>query len=93
VQELGLKPMSELNKLLQKYVKLGPGKLISKPLDAQDNDILNEVEAEPEALQQVMVDEEQENLNAKAKDYEYLLGMPMWNLTEEKIKELTKQMN
>jgi DNA topoisomerase-2 len=26
----------------------------------------------------------------KAKDFEYLLGMPMWSLTEEKIDELIK---
>lgn len=54
VQELGLKPMSELNKLLQKFANLGPGKVISKPLDAQDNENADEAEA----VQQVMVDEE-----------------------------------
>jgi hypothetical protein len=85
--------MSELNKLLQKFTKLGPGKVISKPIDAQENENENEAEAEAEVQLQVVVDEEQESLNAKAKDYEYLLGMPMWNLTEEKIEELTRLMN
>ena len=50
VIELGLKPMSELNKPLQKFARLGPGKIISKPVDAQEN------EAEVEAPQQEIVD-------------------------------------
>lgn len=28
-----------------------------------------------------------------AKDFEYLLGMPMWSVTEERVNQLVKQMN
>ena len=34
IQELGLKPMSEINKIMMKYASLGPGKTSAKPADA-----------------------------------------------------------
>ena len=36
-------------------------------------------------------DHEEQNEDDGAKDYDYLLGMPMWNLTKEKKDELLKK--
>ena len=77
--------MTEINKIMLPYVHLGPGKLVISKLPAEKEQPQGELEANNENA-------EQEQLNAKAKDYEYLLGMPMWNLTEEKIDELEKLM-
>lgn len=49
VQELGLKPMSEINKLMLKYTTLGPGKSSTKPADAQADAPAEDGEVEPQA--------------------------------------------
>lgn len=81
VVEIGLKPMSEINKVMLKFAKLGMGKTAaSKPAEEEE-------EAKEEEVKE---NAEQAQLTAKSKDFEYLLGMPMWSLTEEKIDELIR---
>lgn len=74
--------MSDLNKIMEPFAQLGPGKSTIKA--ATDENAENGEPAE-EAKNAV-----EEQMNAKAKDYEYLLGMAMWSLTEEKIDDLTR---
>lgn len=55
--------------------------------------ISNEIESESENNNNVgnNTSSNAETVENEAKEYNYLLGMPMWSLTFEKVEELKKQ--
>lgn len=71
----------------QKYLTMSELNEIQK--DEQRATVVKEDDEEEKAL------EDQEELEAgdvDPKEYDYLLSMPLWSLSEEKIEELTRQM-
>ena len=77
--EFGLKPMSKVNEIMAQFAKVGPQAHAIKTIKtvANDEDAAEEQEVEGEV---------------PAKEFEYLLGMPMWSVTEERVDQLTRQM-
>ena len=87
--EFGLKPMSELIAIMNKFADVGPNVHAKKiKVAAESKDADNAAEdggGIPE--------EELKEGEVSAKEFEYLLSMPMWSVTEERVEQLIRQMN
>ena len=85
--EFGLKPMSELVAIMSKFATVGPN-ANAKPIKA----VLDEAGDEEERSGAIQENEELKEGEVSAKEYEYLLSMPMWSVTEERVEQLIRQM-
>lgn len=81
-REHQLKTWPELQQIMQKFIKNEAIKTrVAKNSNQEDQDEANDDEERKE-----------ESANS-AKDYDYLLTMPLWSLSQEKIDDLIEKMN
>lgn len=84
----GLKTWSELCEIMTKFIK--DDKVKSRAIrntsnkDEGDDDLSG-----PDAI----ANEETKDDEIPSKEYDYLLSMPLWSLTEERVNKLTADMN
>lgn len=74
----GLKTMSELHSIMLRFANIGPQahqKAIKAAADAEEGS------ENPAGIDNIEVEEGE----TSPKEFDYLLGMPMWSLTEEKV--------
>jgi len=82
----GLMPMSEIHKIMLKFAHVGP-QAHQRPIKAAAEGVEEE---EPSGE---LVEEQEVEGEVSAKEFEYLLSMPMWSVTEERVDLLIKQMH
>ena len=88
----GLKPKSVIDTIMQKFALIGQ-QAHNKPIKAvieQDGNNDGDEERKDPAMEE---DEALAEGEVSAKEFDYLLSMPMWSLTEEKVEQLIKLMN
>lgn len=78
--EFGLKPMSKLNEIMTQFANIGAQAHV-KPIKAAG---AVDADEEPSGDLPPIEDEEVEG-EVSPKEFEYLLGMPMWSVTEERV--------
>lgn len=90
LETFGLKKMSQLEAIMAEFSKVGPNK---KGVEMKTNQTEEEElqAAEDAKNSEVAIDVDSGDIPVK--EYDYLLSMPMWSVTEEKIEQLTAQMN
>ena len=79
--------MSELNKIMETFSMMGPGAKTKTKLKGDEDG--SEGEDGEQAEEEVKEDEGA----IPIKEYDYLLSMSLWSLTEEKVLELQRQMH
>ena len=85
--EFGLKPMSQLNDIMAAFAAIGPTAHV-KPIKAAADAGGDEPSGDLPAIE-----EEVEEGEVHPREFEYLLGMPMWSVTEERVEQLIRLMN
>lgn len=79
LKDMGFSTKSELNLILDESKKI----TVVQSQDGED-DAANQSVA--------VLEEGEEDGGIASTEYDYLLSMPLWNLSEEKVKELEKQL-
>ena len=77
LKQMGFKTWTEINAILPEKKRLT---------------VISEEENKENEVNNSRVDEEEKDGIVPAKEYDYLLSMPIWNLTEEKVEELKRQL-
>ena len=89
----GLKQISEINAIMLKFAQVGPQAHQKAIKAAADGDApANDEDSAQQAAQEA---ERQADIDAgevDPKEYDYLLSMPMWSVTEERVEQLLRQM-
>jgi len=80
-QEIGLKTMVELNAILDPFIK-----------DKKKQARIVSVQEQAGSGDENQIEEVKEN-EIPTSHYDYLLSMPLWSLTEERVIDLEKQMH
>ena len=81
----GLKPMGEIHAIMAKFLLVGPGahQRAIKAAAGGAGDQPDEPSGEP-----VEAEEELAEGEVSSKEFDYLLSMPMWSVTEERVEQL-----
>ena len=87
--DFGLKPMCKINEIMARFAQVGPQAHV-KPIKAAGEAAPDEEEKSGELPP---IDDDAEDGEVPAKEFEYLLGMPMWSVTEERVDQLIRLMN
>ena len=77
----GLKPINEINKVMNRFAKFG---IKVKTEEIRSAASLDEEKNEESEEDELCVGQ------VSPKEFEYLLSMPMWSLTEEKVDRMLK---
>ena len=86
----GLKPISKINAIMAQFADIGIGKKKVKSAGEVPEDGAEEENKDEDALPD---EDEIEEGQVPAKEYDYLLSMALWALTEERVEQLIRQMN
>ena len=90
LQAFGLAKMSALQAMLDPWKDLGPGlkgKAAAAAADAEAGE-----DAGPDEENKAGAEADLGEGDVPPKEYEYLLGMPMWSVTEERVEALIEEM-
>lgn len=85
-----LKPMSQIVAIMRKFINIGPDANKKEIKVAGDDD--GQPEAQSADAATANAEEDLAEGEVSAKEFEYLLSMPMWSVTEERVDQLLKLM-
>ena len=88
----GLKPMSKIDEIMTRFALVGP-RAQAKPIKAAAEAADEEDEEGKDQGDLPPIDDEAEEGEVSPKEFEYLLGMPMWSVTEERVNQLIRLMD
>ena len=83
----GLKPISKINAIMAQFANMGIGKKKVKSAGEVPEDGEEEENKDEDALPD---EDEIEEGQVPAKEYDYLLSMALWALTEERVEQLIR---
>ena len=87
----GLKTWTQLQEIMLKFIK--SEKVKSRAIRNTSNEENAEKPDNGDESEEGMANDETKDDEMPSKEYDYLLSMPLWSLTEERVDDLIKQMN